>query len=58
MYLTDGGALILLVGAVLVVWLLIIFQSKTYQLEERGQITESADKHEGDEQAYPKDTDS
>ena len=57
MYLTDWGALILLVVVILVVWLLIIFQAKSYEVEEWGQITESDDSHEGDEHANPVETD-
>ena len=49
MYLTDWGALILLVVVILVVWLLIIFQAKSHEVEEWGQITESGDSHKGDE---------
>ena len=57
MYLTDWGALILLVVAILVVWLLIIFQAKSYEVEEWVQITELDDSHEGDEHANPVETD-
>ncbi len=53
MYLTDWGALILLVGAILVVWLLIIYQAKSYQVEQWGKITESDDSHKGDEPRIP-----
>ncbi len=57
MYLTDWGALILLVVVILVVWLLIIFQAKSYEVEEWGQITESGDSHKGDEKASPGEAD-
>lgn len=50
-YLTDWGALILLIVVIFVVWLLIIFQANSKGAHEWGQISESGESPKGDEHA-------
>ena len=58
MYLTDWGALILLVVAIFVVWLLIIFQANSKGAHDWGEISEAGESPKGDEHSDTVETDS
>lgn len=47
MYLTDWGALLLLAVVILIVWLMIIFQVRSYEFEELGEVHEPNESHQG-----------
>lgn len=48
MYLTNWGALLLLMVVILIVWLLLIYQVKSYRVEGMGELHEQYESHEGD----------